>query len=168
MTFCSYQKSIIRTTENFYKSDKLRATNALVPYVPCALCTLVPCALLVLVPYVARALRVPCLTCLVRYVLPSLTCLRPYASSCLTCFVLTCYRALRASCPTCSRASRVLHTLVPHVSSALRFSCCSCLVPYVFFYSSSLTFFSCFKPNILICISCLVAFMSCGSCAFGA
>ena len=116
-----------------------------------------------LVPYVLS-----CLTCLVRYVLPSLTSLMPYVSSCLTCLVLTCSRTFRDSCPTCSRASRVLHTLVPHVSSALRFSCCSRLVPYVLFCSSSLTFFSCFKPNILICLSCLVAFMSSGSCAFGA
>ena len=36
------------------------------------------------------------------------------------------------------------------------FPCWSFFVPYNVFCSSSLTCFGCFKPNILICISCLV------------
>ena len=48
------------------------------------------------------------------------------------------------------------------------FSCGSCLVPYALLCSSFLTCFRCFKPNMLIRISCLITFMSCVSCACGA
>ena len=60
---------------------------------------------------------------------------------------------------------RTTHDLVLYVSRALFGSlCCSRFAQYVLFSSSSLR---CFKPNILIWISCLVAFMFCSSCSFG-
>ena len=80
----------------------------------------------------------------------------------------TCYCASRASYCTYSRASRVLHTFVPHLSCALLFLVLFVLVLCVTFCSSSLTCFRCFKPKILTCISCLLVLMFCSSCAFGA
>ena len=116
-----------------YKSAKLRALSAVVPYVPLALRALMPHAsralravvphsphalralvlyvprfLLTLVPYLPRANRLFCLTCL----MPScilrvsrLACLLPYMPW------VWC-----ASSQTCSRVSRVLCVVVPHVS----------------------------------------------------
>ena len=96
-------------------------------------------------------------------------------------------RALRALVPQVHRA---LHALVPHVPCVLRASClvshvsyvllyltrlgpcvfsgCSSLELYVLLFFLSLTCFRCFKPNMISCISCLVAFMPCASCAFRA
>ena len=100
-----------------------------------------------LMPYVPRALRA----------------LVPHVPRVICALALDVPRASRASYLMCSCASLVLRTLLPHVSCALHFLVLLCLVPYVLFCSSSLTCFSCFKPNILICISCFVTFMSCGS-----
>ena len=64
----------------------------------------------------------------------------------------------------CSHMSYVvlfLMSLVPCV-----FSSSLCLKPYVLLFSSSVTWFRCFKSNIFSCISCLVVFMPCVSCAF--
>ena len=108
----------------------------------------------------ALVLYVPCALCtLMPCVLVS------YVPFCLT--YLKCSRALRTSYHTFSCA---LHAFVPHVSYVLLclFSCCSYLVPYVLLCSSSLTCCRCFKSNMLIRISCLITFMFCGSCVFGA
>ena len=58
----------------------------------------------------------------------------------------------------------VLCILVPHMPYVLRFLLM--LVPRVIYVLLLLILhcFRCFKPNILICISCLVALMSFGSC----
>ena len=136
-----------------------RALRALVPYVPRALRALVPH-----LPHVPRALRAPV----------------PHVSCTILTLVLdipralTYSRALRASCSACSRALRALVSHVSYVFLYLTclvfcaFTCCLGVVPYVFFRSSSLTCLRYFKPNMLIYISCLVAFMSCGSCTFDA
>ena len=68
----------------------------------------------------------------------------------------------------CFHASHVLCTLVTNLSCAFFFWCYPCLVLYVLFCSPSFPCFRCFKSNILIWISCLIAFISWGSCAFGA
>ena len=128
------------------------------------------------------------LACLVPYVLSCLTCLLPYVLSCHTCIVPKCCSALRASCPTYFRALRAfcLSHLVYYVPRAKRavvfrmfcvllyltclvpcvFSGCSCLELYVLLCFLTLTSFRCFKPNMLLCISCLVAFMPWASCTF--
>ena len=84
---------------------------------------------------------------------PCLTCLVP---SCLTCIVL-----YVLSCLTC---------LVPYVLSYLMclflYLMRSCIAPYVLLCSSSLICFRCFKPNMAICISRLIAFTPCASCAW--
>ena len=112
-----------------------------------------------LVPYVPSFL-----TCLVPYVLCCPTCLVPSVLSCLTCLMPYVLFALRVLCHTFFRVSSVLPALVSHVSCALR----ALALPrtLLLFCSSSLTFFRCFKRNMLSCISCLVAFMPCVSCAF--
>ena len=140
------------------ESAKLRATRALVPCVLRALRALVthaPRDLRAVVPYVLSSLM-----CLVPYVpslshvsralrAPVLLCLVPYVSSCLTC-------------------------LVPYVLSRL-----TCLVPYVLSCraarASCRTYYFTLNPSIAAGVSsltysyaCLIAFMSCGSCAFGA
>ena len=132
-----------------------------------------------------------CPSCFALYMLSCLTCLVPYMSRALLRALVTrvpCSHMLwsqRASYLTCPRAWRIL---VPHVLRALRdvvphmsyvilclacfvtcvFSCCLCLVSLMLFCSSSLICFRCFKPNILISISYLVAYVSCSFCAFGA
>ena len=140
--------------QNFCKfwneSTKLYGTRALVPYVsraPLVLVLHVPRLLRALVPHVLLALRAP-----MTYVLRALRFL-----------VLHAFCALRALVPHMSYVIFYLTCLVPCV-----FSYCSCLILHVLLCSSSLPCFRCFKPNILICILCLVAFMSCTSCAFHA
>ena len=136
-----------------------------------------------LVPYVLL-----CLTFLAPYVLSCLKCLLPYLFLCSTCIVHKYSRVLRASCSTYFRALRavcVTH-LVYYVPRAKRavvfrvfcvllfltclvpcvFSGCSCLELYVLLCFLPLTSFRCFKPNMLLCISSLVAFMPCASCTF--
>ena len=114
--------------------------------------------------HVSRALRalVPHVPCVIHVLVLDVPCalrsLVPYVP-----------RALRALVPQELRTLRALP--MPHVSYILlHFTCLvPCilwLVPYLLFCSSSHTCFRCFKPNILICISCLAAFMSYGSCAF--
>ena len=100
-----------------------------------------------LVPYVLRDPRVLYFTCLVLYILSYLTRLVPNVFSCLTC--LMCTGTRRVLCPRCSLDSRVSTF-------------------YMLLCSLSLTCFRCFKPNVLLCISCPVAFMPCVSYAFGA
>ena len=134
----------------YTESAKLRAKRALVAYVPsCPMC-FEPCVL-------------SCLMCFVSYVSSCLTCLVPYAPCTLSALVSQVLRTLRSFVSNMSYVLLYLTCLVHCV-----FSCCLCLVPCVLFCSSSLTYFRWFKANILICISCLVAFMSCGSCPFGA
>ena len=123
------------------------------------------------------------------------TCSRRLSASCPTCSCVslasraTCSRVLGALCPKCSRASRASglmcflsyvprskRPLVSHVCYVLLYL--TCLMPCVFSSSRTrtlhalllliLTYFRCFKPNILLSISCLVAFMPCVSCAFAA
>ena len=121
------------------------------------------------------------------------TCSRTSHVSCSTCShaphasCLTCSRALGVSYPTCLVAyvpPACLTYLLPQVPCSLRASChtyltCSCvpcvflgcsfLELYVLFFAPwSLTCFRCFKPNMRLCISCLVAFMPFASCALGA
>ena len=93
----------------------------------------------------------------------------PYVPRAIRTLVLDVPRPLRALVPYGSRAVRAL---MPHLSYVLLyltclvlclFTWCSCLVLCMFLCSSSLTCFTFFKPNILICISCLIAFMSCSS-----
>ena len=119
------------------------------------------CALLAPMPYVP-----PSYTWLLPYVFLWLRCLVPYVPSCLTClvfYVLFCFMCLvpymlwRLTCLKCFFTSRVLCL-----------ACCCLLVPHALrARASSFTWLRCFKPNILIYISRLVAFMSCASCAFG-
>ena len=108
-----------------------------------ALILYVPCTRHTLLPHVPRVLRALYPTFLVPYVLLSLTCL----------------------VPQCFRVSLVLRALLPHMSCVI--SGCSCLEVYVPLCCAFLTCFKCFKPNMLLCISCLVAFLPCASCAFG-
>ena len=123
------------------------------------------------------------------------TCSRRLSASCPTCSCVslasraTCYRVLGALCPKCSRASRASglmcflsyvprskRPLVSHVcyvyctSLVLCLACSRALVPRTLhaLLLLVLTYFRCFKPNILLSISCLVAFMPCVSCAFAA
>ena len=120
----------------------------------CPTC-LVPQMLLCIVPYVFS-----CLTCLVLYVLSCLTC------SCASRALCPAYsRASLASCLTCSRVSRVSRNLVPQFGAPCMFWDCSSLKLYVLFCSSSLIYF---KPNMLLCTSCVEAFMPCTYCPFGA
>ena len=113
-----------------------------------------------LLNYVPHVLS--CTTCS-RY-----TCSHPSSALCLTSSralhfsCRTCSRASRALYRKCTRASRILHTLVRHVSCTLRFL----LVHVLRAFCSS--YFKFFKPDILLSISYLVFFMSCGSCDFGA
>ena len=161
------------------RRSPLIALRALVPYVPCALNALVP--------YVPRVSPALCPTCSRASRASYPTCSRVLGATCPTC---SC--ALRALVPYVPHA---LHALMPHVRRVLRAFCLTCLVPkralvshvsyvllylaclvpfafsgclelYVLFCSSSLTWFRCFKPNMLLCISCLAAFMPCVSCAF--
>ena len=124
------------------ESAKLRGTRALVPYVPCTLRGLVhhtPRALRAPVPHVPRAFRTLMLE------LPrDLSALVSYVPRALRALVL---RTLRVLVPHVSYVMLYLTCLVPCV-----FSCCSCFMPHVFFFSSSLTGFRCFKLNIIICI----------------
>ena len=122
------------------------------------------------------------LTCLVLYVLSCPTWLMPYLLSCLRCLVPYVSRGLRASClPYVPPASSALQLtcLVPYVLSCLMYLTCSCvpcvflgcsfLELYVLFFAPwPLTCFRCFKPNMRLCISCLVAFIPFASCALGA
>ena len=98
----------------------------------------------------SRILRASCLTCLLPYMLWYPTCLVSYVLLCLT-------------CPRVLRVLAYLTSPVPCV-----FSGCSCVVPYLHLCSSSLTCFRFLKPNMLLCISCLVAFMLFASFDFGA
>ena len=130
----------------------------------CVTCSRTLRALVPHLPHVPRALRAPV----------------PHVSCTILTLVLdipralTYSRTLRASCSACSRALRALVSHVSYVFLYLTclvfcaFTCCLGVVPYVFFRSSSLTWLRYFKPNMLIYISCLVAFMSCGSCTFDA
>ena len=105
------------------------------------------------------------------YVTRALCAVVPHVSRVIRALVLDVPRAVRTLVP---HVLRTLRALVPHVYYVLLyltclvlwdFSYCSCFLPYVLFCSSSYTYFRCLKRNILICISCLVAFMSSGSCA---
>ena len=119
----------------------------LVPHLPSAQCAFVfhvPCILRALVPYMSRGL-----CSLVPHV--------PRSST-----------ALRDSCHMCSCVSNSIPALVPHVYFALLVSGCLCFKLYVLLCSLFLTCFRYFKPNMLLCISCLVAFMPCTSCSIGA
>ena len=125
---------------------------------------------LALYPTSSCGSRVSHVSALVLYVPCALRTLMPCGLVSYVPFYLTylkCSRALRTSYHTFSCA---LHAFVPHVSYVLLclFSCCSYLVPYVLLCSSSLTCCRCFKSNMLIRISCLITFMFCGSCVFGA
>ena len=137
----------------------------LVPYVlPC------PSCFVLYVPYV-----VSCLTCLVPYMLPCLTCFVPCVPSCLTrlvpyvprplrALVLTCFVTYVFACHTCltySCTSRIFCLAFPRAAFASSRT-------FSFAFHTHTTFSRCCEPNILICITCLVAFMSCGSCGFGA
>ena len=138
----------------------------------CPTCSRTLRALRALVPYVLSYL-----TCLVTYMFSGLcpTCLVPYVLSCLTCLVPYAPLAVHALVSHVPYVPRAKRALVSHVSYMLLhlmclvpcvFSGCSCLELYVLFCSSSLTCSRCFKPNMFLCISCLVAFMPCASYAF--
>ena len=159
---------------NFYfksESAKFRVTHALVSYWPRTF--FVRSCLTYLMPYVLSCLA--CFACLVPYMSCAIhACPGTWLSPPLCALIPYVPRALRFLMP---RVRLVLRALVPHVPYVLLyfpcllpwfFWCCSCYMQCGLFCSSSLTCFRCCKPNILICISCLVAFMSCGSCDFGA
>ena len=112
----------------------------------------------------------------------------PVCSCALHALMIHVPHALRALCfsPVFSCALSFVHYMllyliylvpnmllyVPNVLLYLRcltpcvFVGCSCLELYMLFCSSSLTCFNCFKPDMLLCISCLVSFMPCASCTF--
>ena len=145
---------------NTYVSTTVsKNSSGLLNYVPYVLSCLT-----CLVPYVHLCPVFSCLTCPVYLVRYQLSCLLPYVLSCLMCLLPYVPCVLRASCQTCSGILHVLRAVVSHVSCV--FLGCSWLEHYVLLCSSSLTCFRCFKPNMLLCISCLVAFMSCASCTF--
>ena len=109
-------------------------------------------------PTYSRALRVLCSACSRALLAPM-----PYVLRSRRVLVLRLPFALRALVPPVPRA---LRALALHVPCGLRV-----LVPYVLYvlsFSLYLTFLRCFKPNMLIWISCFVALMSCASSAFGA
>ena len=116
----------------------LSCSTYLVPYVPC-------------VSRASRVSRASCLTCLVP------------GASCLKCLVPYVLRAIRALVSHMSYMLLFLTCLVLRVLSG-----CLCLKLYMLLCSSYLTCFRCFKPNMLLYISCLVAFIPCFSWAFGA
>ena len=111
------------------------------------LCSACSRALLAPMPYVFRSRRVLVLRL-------------PFA---LRAFVLYVSRTLRALVPPVPRG---LRALALHVPCGLRVLVLYVL--YVLSFSLYLTFLRCFKPNMLIWISCFVALMSCASSAFGA
>ena len=108
--------------------------------------------------------------------LSALSARRSCMLSCVTCLLPT-YSC--ASLPCVLHAlvrpvPRALRVLVSHLSYVLLYLTClapcvfsdySYFMHYVLLCSSSFNVFRCFKPNIRLCISCLVAFMAC---AFGA
>ena len=146
------------STKAGYRRWTLLSLLNYMPYVLSRPTCLVPQVLLCIVPYVFS-----CLTCLVPYVLSCLACSCTSRASCRT------YSgASLTSCLTCSHVSRVSRDLVPHCGVPCVFWVCSSLKFYVLFCSSSITYFRCFKPNMLLCISCIEALMPCTSCAFGA
>ena len=146
-------------------------------------------ALRTLCPTCSRSSCTSCPTCFYSSYASCLTCSRVFRVLCPTrspgshALVTNVPRAFRALMPYVSRA---LHALIHHVLHALRalvrhmsyvllyltclvpcvFSCRYFLAPYVLLYSLSFAYFRCFKPNMLICISCLVAFISCVPCVF--
>ena len=93
----------------------------------------------------------------------------PSFSMCFLPYVPSCPTRLMPSCPRAS-CLKYLVPYVPHMPYALRISCHTCL--YLVYSraarTSNLTYFRCFKPDLPWCISCLVVFMPCASCAFGA
>lgn len=149
------------------ESAKLRAIRFLVLSVLRTLHALVShmsLALYALVPYMPRAL--------LRALVTRVPCSHMFWSQ-RACY-LTCPCAWRILVPHVLCA---LRDVVPHMSYVILclacfvtcvFSCCLCLVSLMLFCSPSLTCFRCFKPNILISISYLVAYVSCSFCAFGA
>ena len=131
---------------------------------PCLTCLLhyVLSSLMRLVPYVLS-----CLTGLMRYLLSCCTCPVSYLFSCLTCLVLTDSCASRASCH-----------LVSYVSRALLAFCRTCLesdvplakrapvsyVSYVLLYLTYLVLFlflgcSWFELCVLLCCSSLTCYL---------
>ena len=125
----------------------------------------------------SRASRASCLT--YPRVLRALCRACSHASSALCPAICWALRAPVPHVPCAIRALRLdvlraLHALVSYALLYLTypvpcvFSCCSYLVSYALFCSSSLTCSWYFKPTIFICISCLVAFMSYDSYTFGA
>ena len=80
-----------------------------------------PRALCYTCPTLSRASRASYRTCCRASRASCHACHRAWRASCLTCLVLYVLLCSRALWPTCSRVSRVLRTLVPHVSFALPF-----------------------------------------------
>ena len=119
-----------------YKSAKLGATRAIVPYVHHALRAFVshvPRVLRALVPYMPRALRalvsralrasVPQVPLLIRLLVldvpHALSVLVPYVLSCFTCIVYSCTsRVLRLAFSCAARASCRTRSFAPHLSLA--------------------------------------------------
>ena len=120
---------------------------------------LMPRALRALVPFMPHSSRASCPACSRASRALYHMCALAWRNACLTRS-----HAFRASCTTCSRTPRVLRILSPYVSCAL---CFLVLVeshvvrPLLLLIHHLLQ-----VSNILICILCLVEFMSCGSCAF--
>ena len=107
------------------------------------------CATHALVLYVPRALHA-----LVSYVLLCLTCLVPYVLLCFTYLVPSVLLRLTCLVSSVCCILSILVLLVPGAPRALVL-----LIPHLL---------EVFQVNILIRISCIIAWMSCASCAVGA
>ena len=108
-----------------YKSAKLGATRAIVPYVPHALRAFVSHVPRALRALVSRALRasVPQVPLLIRLLVldvpHALSVLVPYVLSCFTCIVYSCTsRVLRLAFSYAARASCRTRSFAPHLSLA--------------------------------------------------
>ena len=128
-------------------------------------------------PMCSRALCASCPTCSPPSRASCRTWSRALRASCLHALVPYVHHPLRVSYLTCllPYMSGSKRALVSHVSYMLLYltclvACvflgCSYLELYVLFCSLSLTCFRYFKPNMLLRISCHVAFIPCVSCAF--
>lgn len=145
-----------------YVSHILLCFTCLVTYVlycpPC----LVPYMLSCLMPYMLS--YVTCHLPYMPYMFLYFTYLLLYVLLCLLCFVLCVPLCL--ACLVCLTCLLPLCALLLHMSCALRVHVLLLSGVLCALWLILLTCFSCFQSNMLMCISWLIASMSCVSCAF--